>query len=218
MDWRERLQTIAATATITSVAWVLIGSYVMLQPGSPQPSLVGSPAAALAPDRLGEPLKLRSARAAGPVVAAAPGIPGGMVIPVQGVRQSQLVDTFTQARDDGLRRHDAIDIMAPLGTLVIAAAPGIVEKLYVSPRGGNTIYVRSPDRRLSYYYAHLDHYAPNLREGQPVSAGQVLGAVGYTGDASASGPHLHFAINTLEPADGWWKGTAINPYPLLMRH
>ena len=105
--------------------------------------------------------------------------------------------------------------MAAEGTPVIAAADGTIEKLFNSVRGGSTIYVRSHDRRWTYYYAHLPGYAPGLDEGQQVKRGQVIGRVGHTGDASPAGPHLHFAINQMAPGDRWWKGTPINPYPLL---
>jgi murein DD-endopeptidase MepM/ murein hydrolase activator NlpD len=99
---------------------------------------------------------------------------------------------------------------------VIAAAPGTVEKLYFSNGGGGiTIYVRSPDQRWTYYYAHLSSYAPGLAEGQQLQRGQVIGRVGHTGDANAAGPHLHFAINQMAPGERWWQGTPINPYPLL---
>lgn len=142
--------------------------------------------------------------------------PSGLAIPVAGVEADQLVDTYTQARAGGARIHDAIDIMAPEGTPVYAAAPGTVEKLYFSNGGGGiTIYIRSDDRRWIYYYAHLHHYAPGLAEAQRVKQGTLIGYVGHTGNASAEGPHLHFAINRMEPGDGWWKGSPINPYPLL---
>ena len=45
--------------------------------------------------------------------------------------------------------------------------------------------------------------------------GQVIAQVGHTGDASAAGPHLHFAVNRMAPGERWWDGTPINPYPLL---
>lgn len=142
--------------------------------------------------------------------------PAGLAIPVAGVRPDQLTDTFTQARAGGARVHDAIDIMAARGTPVVAAAPGRVEKIFFSPGGGgNTVYVRSNDRRWTYYYAHLDRYAPGLREGEAVSRGTVLGAVGSSGNASPDGPHLHFAINRMQPGTKWYQGDPINPYPLL---
>jgi murein DD-endopeptidase MepM/ murein hydrolase activator NlpD len=152
-----------------------------------------------------------------PPVAIAEGVevgPAGLAIPVAGVKPSQLTDTFDQARAAG-RRHDAIDIMAAEGAPVIAAADGTVEKLFNSVRGGITIYERSADRRWIYYYAHLQSYAPGLREGRQVRRGQIIAHVGHTGDASAAGPHLHFAINRMAPGERWWHGTPINPYPLL---
>jgi len=151
---------------------------------------------------------------------AAPGQPPtvaapGLAIPVEGVGASQLADTFAQARAGG-RPHDAIDIMAPRGTPVIAAAEGVVEKLHFSRGGGGlTVYVRSPDRRWIHYYAHLDAYAPGVREGQAVRRGDPIGTVGSTGNAGASGPHLHFAIHEMHPGERWWQGRAVNPYPLL---
>ena len=142
--------------------------------------------------------------------------PAGLAIPVIGVKPEQLSDTFTQARGSG-RRHDAIDIMAGEGTPVIAAADGTVEKLFNSALGGITLYERSSDYRWMYYYAHLSAYEPGLHEGQQLQRGQVIARVGHTGDASAAGPHLHFAINRMAPGERWWNGTPINPYPLLAR-
>ncbi len=140
--------------------------------------------------------------------------PSGLAVPVVGIKQSELTDTFDAARGAG-RRHDAIDIMAPEGAPVIAAADGTIEKLFNSVRGGITIYERSADQKWIYYYAHLSAYAPSLKEGQIVKRGQVIGKVGHTGDASPDGPHLHFAVNSMAPGERWWNGTAINPYPLL---
>lgn len=154
-----------------------------------------------------------------PEVAIAEGLvvgPAGLAIPVAGLNASQLVDTYTQARAGGARTHDAIDIMAPEGTPVVAAADGVVEKLFFSRGGGGiSLYVRSPDQRWSYYYAHLQSYAPGLKEGQKVRRGQIVGRVGHTGNASPEGPHLHFAVNRMEPGWKWHQGAPINPYPLL---
>ncbi|MDV3257959.1 MAG: M23 family metallopeptidase [Sphingomonas sp.] len=155
----------------------------------------------------------------GPPVTVAEGVivgPSGLLVPAAGVGPDQLVDTFTQARAGGARVHDAIDIMAPAGTPVLAAAPGRLEKLFFSEGGGgNTLYVRSSDGRWSYYYAHLQGYAPGLREGQKIARGQKIGTVGSSGNADPAGPHLHFAIHRMEPGDSWWEGTPVNPYPLL---
>ena len=157
--------------------------------------------------------------AGGPPVTVAEGVvvgPTGLAIPVAGIKPGQLVDTYTQARAGGARTHDAIDIMAAEGTPVVAAAPGRVEKLFFSDGGGGiTAYVRSPDQRWIYYYAHLQSYAPGLAEGQQVQRGSPIGSVGHTGNANPAGPHLHFAIMRMNPGESWYQGTAINPYPLL---
>jgi len=142
--------------------------------------------------------------------------PAGLAVPVAGVRVEDLVDTYSQARAGGARVHDAIDIMAPAGTPVIAAAEGTVEKLFFSPGGGGvTVYVRSPDRRWVYYYAHLQRYAAGLEEGRRVGQGAPLGTVGSSGNASPAAPHLHFAVHRMDPDDDWHGGTPVNPYPLL---
>ena len=155
----------------------------------------------------------------GPPVAVAEGVevgPAGLAIPVAGVKPGQLTDTFTQARAGGGRVHDAIDIMAPAGTPVVASAPGTVEKMFLSQGGGGiTAYVRSDDKRWIYYYAHLQNYAPGLREGQRVARGTPIGFVGATGNANPGGPHLHFAIHRMNPGEKWYQGSAVNPYPLL---
>jgi peptidoglycan LD-endopeptidase LytH len=145
-----------------------------------------------------------------PLVATA----SGLVIPVVGKQPRDLVDTYTASRSGG-RVHNAIDIMAARGTPVVAAAAGTVEKLFRSDAGGITLYVRSPDRRWSYYYAHLAGYAPGMREGRAVRAGELLGQVGDTGNAGAGNTHLHFAVNRMGAGDRWHQGEPVNPYPLL---
>ena len=153
-----------------------------------------------------------SAEARGEVVIG----PSGLAVPVAGIRPDQLVDTYKQARGGGSRVHDAIDIMADHGTPVVAAAPGRVEKLYFSKGGGGiTAYVRSEDGQWLYYYAHLQDYAPGLKEGQAIKRGDPIGRVGVTGNSNPDGPHLHFAINRMKRGQKWYHGTPINPYPLL---
>ena len=152
--------------------------------------------------------------AASPALTTAAISPSGLLLPVSGVKPEQLVDTYTQARSGG-RVHDAIDIMAPRGTPVLAAIDGKVEKLFTSNLGGLTIYEFDPSATYVYYYAHLDHYADSLVEGKPLHRGDVIGYVGSTGNANPDAPHLHFAIELLGPEKHWWQATAVNPYPLL---
>ncbi|MFT3807224.1 M23 family metallopeptidase [Arenimonas sp.] len=139
-----------------------------------------------------------------------------LLIPVQGTSAAVLIDTFSDARAQG-RPHDAIDLMAPSGTPVVATNDGEVVKLFSSERGGLTIYQFDPSRRVAYYYAHLDRYAEGLREGTRLRRGDVIAYVGSSGNADPSAPHLHFAIFELGPDKLWWQGRAINPYPLLRR-
>jgi murein DD-endopeptidase MepM/ murein hydrolase activator NlpD len=200
MKLADRLLTIVVTATLTSAAWIILSPSV-LQDG------IGGLRAAPLPTPSATP-----EAAPGPRDAAV----GGLAIPVLNVPRSQLADTFTDERGEGERMHEALDIMAPRGTPVVAAAPGTIERLFVSEEGGNTIYVRSDDRETLYYYAHLDAYAPELREGQKVSRGQRLGTVGSTGNATQEAPHLHFAVMRTTPGAQWWEpAAALNPFPLL---
>ncbi|MEO5812038.1 MAG: M23 family metallopeptidase [Rhodanobacter sp.] len=135
----------------------------------------------------------------------------GLLIPVQGILPADLRDTFTQARSSD-RVHDAIDIMAPRGTPVLAANDGHVVKLFTSKPGGLTVYQFDPSEHVIYYYAHLDSYAPGLAEGQALHRGDRIGNVGSTGNASAEAPHLHFEVQLLGPEKQWWHATSINPY------
>ena len=137
-----------------------------------------------------------------------------LLVPVQGVPRTKLTDTFDDARGQG-RVHDAIDIMADRNTPVLAIEAGRVVKLFTSKLGGLTIYEFDPTETYCYYYAHLDHYAPGLKEGDQVARGQVIAYVGSTGDASPDAPHLHFEISRLHPDKKWWQGDPINPYPIL---
>jgi murein DD-endopeptidase MepM/ murein hydrolase activator NlpD len=140
--------------------------------------------------------------------------PTGLLLPVAGVRAGQLVDTYADARSEG-RVHDAIDIMAPRGTPVLAASDGTVAKLFTSKLGGLTIYEFDPTSTWVYYYAHLDRYADGLAEGRALRRGEVIGQVGSSGNASPDAPHLHFEVSRLGPEKNWWQATPVNPYPLL---
>ena len=139
--------------------------------------------------------------------------PKSLAFPVQGYEQA-LRDTFHEKRGKAI--HEALDIMAPRGTPVVAVEDGTVAKLFKSVPGGLTIYQFDPASQLAYYYAHLDRYAPGLQEGSRVRRGQVIGYVGSTGNAPPNAPHLHFAVFALGPQKQWWKGTAIDPYRSLL--
>jgi peptidoglycan LD-endopeptidase LytH len=137
-----------------------------------------------------------------------------LMIPVRGVNSSDLKDSFDEVRG-GTRRHNAIDILAPRGTPVVAVDDGLVKKLFTSIPGGLTIYQFDRQEIYCYYYAHLDHYADGLTEGKLVNKGEILGFVGTTGDAPPNTPHLHFGITKLGPEKKYWQGVDINPYPIL---
>ncbi|WP_218575953.1 M23 family metallopeptidase [Pseudomonas tumuqii] len=142
--------------------------------------------------------------------------PGALLIPVTGITAAQLHDTFDDQRGSE-RSHEALDIMAPLQTPVVAVDDGKVVKLFNSVPGGLTVYQYDASGTFAYYYAHLDSYAVGLEEGQELKRGDLIGYVGATGNADPLAPHLHFAIFLLGPEKQWWIGTAINPYPLFQR-
>jgi murein DD-endopeptidase MepM/ murein hydrolase activator NlpD len=139
-----------------------------------------------------------------------------LTVPVAGVRPEQLQDTYTASRSEG-RTHNAIDIIAPRGTPVLAAADGKIVKLFQSVPGGITIYQLSTDEKMVYYYAHLDRYADGLREGQFARRGETIGYVGDTGNAGSGNYHLHFSVSLVSDPKRHWDGVNINPYPLLTK-
>jgi murein DD-endopeptidase MepM/ murein hydrolase activator NlpD len=155
-----------------------------------------------------------SAGTSGPATGAA-WLQQDVVIPVAGIRREQLHPMFDDARTG--HAHHALDILAPRGTPVLAAVDGTIRKLFVSGAGGLTIYQTDPEQADIYYYAHLDRYASDMHEGMTVKRGDVIGYVGTTGNAPPGTPHLHFAIMILPPTKEWWKGEAIDPYPILMQ-
>lgn len=134
-------------------------------------------------------------------------------VPVVGIHPTALSDNYEQTR--GSRRHEAIDIMAPMGTPVVAVDDGRIAKLFTSKAGGLTIYQFDPQAQLAYYYAHLQRYADNVREGKDVRRGDLIGYVGVSGNSAANAPHLHFAVFKLGTPPKWWQGEAVNPYPAL---
>ena len=138
-----------------------------------------------------------------------------LVVPVEGIAPSRLSDMFEQSR--GSRKHEAIDILAPMGTPVVAVDDGRITRLFTSKAGGLTVYQYDAAGQLTYYYAHLQRYAQGVHEGQEVHRGDVIGYVGTTGNADPGTPHLHFSVFRLGDPPKWWQGEAVNPYPALAR-
>ena len=140
----------------------------------------------------------------------------GLLFPLKDIPRAALRDNFDERH--GGHPHEALDIMAPRGTPVVAVDGGRVAKLFTSAAGGITVYQFDRDEKYVYYYAHLDHYANGIAEGKWLERGEVLGYVGSTGNAKPEAPHLHFTIFRLGPDKRWWKGTPVNPYPFLASH
>jgi murein DD-endopeptidase MepM/ murein hydrolase activator NlpD len=133
-----------------------------------------------------------------------------LALPVEGITAAGLRDSFSDSR--GGRLHQALDIMAPRGTRVVAVDDGEVRKLHSSARGGLTVYQFDRSESYCFMYAHLDRYAPGLREGDALRKGSLVGYVGTTGNAPLDVPHLHFAVLALTPARLWWQGVPVNPF------
>ena len=206
---------VLGAATVLLVVWLYRKEQVFPRPpaappvaATPAPAPEPSPAAPAPEPRIPAPPPPRTADLPADLAER------DLLVPVRGTSREALLDTFDDARSAG-RVHDAIDIMAPRNTPVVAVEDGRIAKLFTSDLGGLTLYQFDPTETYSYYYAHLDHYAPGIKEGDRVARGQVIGYVGSTGNASPEGPHLHFAIARLGPDKKWWQGQAINPYPVL---
>ncbi len=135
-------------------------------------------------------------------------------IPVAGVKPTDLVDTYSEARSEG-RVHNALDIPAPRGTPVVAATGGTILKRFLSERGGTTLYLLASDRRTILYHAHLERYADGITEGKPVRAGDVIAYVGDSGNVAPNNTHLHFEVTLSSDPKRFWVGLPQNPYPLL---
>ena len=202
----NRLGWVVVIAMLVSAFWVFyFGIFGAPKPGEPEVTVSGE--------------KITVDPKAQPPVTLAEGVtvgPAGLAIPVQGLKPANLVDTYTQARAGGARTHDAIDIMAAEGTPVISASDGTVEKLFssreaagspsmsVHPTSGGSIIM--PTSRAMHRV---------LRRASRSSAASCSAVSAHTGNANPAGPHLHFAINRMNPGEKWWQGTPINPYPLL---
>jgi murein DD-endopeptidase MepM/ murein hydrolase activator NlpD len=204
----KKIAFAAGAAVLAALAWIASGTTPNI--ATLRPPVRIAPAEALP--------SVEAARSPSPITPMTPGdAPRPLIMPVAGVDPSSIHDMFDEMRGGSTRRHDALDILAPRGTPVVATDDGSVKKLFTSVPGGLTIYEFDPDQRYCYYYAHLDAYAPGLHEGQVLRRGDIVGYVGTTGNAPKDTPHLHFAVTRLDPDKRWWTGTPINPYPLLYK-
>jgi murein DD-endopeptidase MepM/ murein hydrolase activator NlpD len=208
----KKIAFATGAAVLAALAWMASGTTPNIATLRPprrisRADALPSPSAALAPSP-----------SPSPIIPTPPGdAPRPLIMPVAGIDPSTIHDMFDEMRGGSTRRHDALDILAPRGTLVLAADDGTIKKLFTSVPGGLTVYEFDPDQRYCYYYAHLDAYAPGLHEGQILHRGDLVGYVGTTGNAPKDTPHLHFAVIRLDPDKRWWTGTAINPFPLLYK-
>ncbi len=105
--------------------------------------------------------------------------------------------------------HEGVDIIAASGVPIRAVVDGTVTRISTSTRGGNQLYLEQADGSY-YFHAHISRYADGLVQGQKVTAGQIIGYVGQTGDAQYSIAHLHFEVH---PA--WNAKKPINPFPVI---
>ena len=141
-----------------------------------------------------------------------------LLIPVHGIAARDLHDSYTEPRGGGSRTHEALDIPAPRGTPVLSALDGRILRKYSSKDGGLMIYAADASEKFILMYAHLDRYADGISDGTTVRKGDIIGYVGTTGNAPPNVPHLHFALARAADVGEWWKGTPINPFPLLAGH
>jgi murein DD-endopeptidase MepM/ murein hydrolase activator NlpD len=132
----------------------------------------------------------------------------GLHMPVVGVKSRDLDDSWHAPRDGGSRMHKGIDIFAPKGTPIVAVEDGIISYIGDQPKGGHCLWLTT-ENGTSFYYAHLDRWAPGMYEGMEVQTGDLLGFVGNTGNAIHTPSHLHFGISQ--------NDEMVNPFPLLTR-
>lgn len=117
------------------------------------------------------------------------------ILPVKSVNIAVIENTYGAERPGG-RKHEGLDIFAPLFTPIISASDGIILKTGRDILGGNVVKILGSDKRI-YYYAHLTKYL-DFEMGQKIKQGETIGYVGNTGNAVSTQPHLHFEIMEIE--------------------
>jgi murein DD-endopeptidase MepM/ murein hydrolase activator NlpD len=138
---------------------------------------------------------------------------GGFVFPVYGT--ASFGDSFGASRPDVPGGwHHGEDIFAAAGTPLLAVADGTLHTIGFNRIGGYRVWLRDTSGN-EFYYAHLSAYSPLVVEGRSVSAGDVIGFVGDTGDADGGAPHLHFEIHPASMAGLGYDGV-VAPYSILL--
>ena len=205
---------------VTLVVGSLSGCFPGITPVIPAPAPEEAPATAAAPPARSTPTTTATSAgsataAAGPARDSAAATAKILIVPVEGVDPSRVRDDFSASR--GARTHNALDILAPRGTPVLAADHGRILRLSTNPAGGITIYQLGADEQFVFYYAHLQKYRDGLKAGMEVRQGDVLGYVGTTGNAPPDVPHLHFQVMRYRRDGRYWAGEPVNPHPFLVR-
>ncbi len=208
----------AGAVLMLFVGWSLWGARVeALRDDCGTPAAEAQPTDSAGPEPAPPPVIRSATREAAPVpvidiTQALPALRSReLTVPVRGIEADDLVGSFDDERSGG-RRHEALDILAPRNTPVVAVEDGTIARLFESKAGGLTIYQFDPSNTFTYYYAHLEKYAAGLTAGDRVRRGQVIGYVGTTGNAPPDTPHLHFAIFRLTDAKRWWEGAPVDPF------
>ena len=171
-SFAEKARVAAVTATLVSAGWIVAGAFVLDRAETAQieqeiaTKQKSVPDTAPGTDGDVEKADEDENQQNNETVSMPPkNETSTLIIPVLNIAATDLTDNFADERSGGSRLHQGLDVMAPEGSSVVAAAPGTIERLFRSDAGGNTVYVRSEDRETIYYYAHLAEYAPGLNEG-----------------------------------------------------
>ncbi len=130
-----------------------------------------------------------------------------LAFPVTPKVKSSIGSFWGVGRDEGTRKHEGIDIFAPRGTALVAAADGTVTRVNENTLGGKVVFLSPDNKNYTLYYAHLEKQL--AEPGQRVKTGDTIGLMGNTGNAITTSPHLHFGIYTNEGA--------IDPLPFVDR-
>jgi len=119
--------------------------------------------------------------------------------PVKGKNSRSIASFFGDPRDGGSRDHHGVDIFAARHTPVLAPSDASVTRVGEGVIGGRYIWLYDSKRSMNLYFAHLE--TQEVSRGETVSAGQVIGTVGNSGNARTTAPHLHFGIYSHGPID-----------------